>query len=171
MRLGHQRGRPASSAAGMVECPTCEMGVVVRALLQHVGGHIREAKVRLVCLLRTTMYPRKPTCSGLLDEAYRTASITLAMTSNCLDHSSDDKSAQLVLSFDLTPSFVRVKNQRVLHRHYRRTTHAASVVWLAWGLARHGYMCTQRGEKLLANSPAAFSLQKGTRETPRSRST
>lgn len=49
---------PASSTAGTVECPACKMAMVVRELRQHVGGHIQETKVRPVCLLRTSMYPR-----------------------------------------------------------------------------------------------------------------
>ena len=67
-------GVPASSAAGPVGRPAWKMEVVVRQLRQHVGGHLKDTKVRPVCLLHASMCPRKPTRSVLLGEAYRTAS-------------------------------------------------------------------------------------------------
>ena len=78
---GTSEEAPASSAAGTVECSACKMEVVVRELRQHVGGQIQETKVRPVCLLRTSMFPRKPIRSVWMGETNFLTSKNLAMTS------------------------------------------------------------------------------------------
>ena len=72
-------GVPASSAAGPVERPAWKMEVVVRQMRQHVGRHLKTTKVRPVCLLHSSICPRKPTRRVLLGEAYRTASKKLGV--------------------------------------------------------------------------------------------
>ena len=134
----------------------------MRELRQHVGGQVQETKGRPVCLLRTSMFPRKPIRSALLGEANFLASKTLAMTS------------LLVRVMSLFPLSFRCSCMYIIgvcaaglagERHMR-------LLWCGGcgGLHDMG-TCAPEGETMDQScSPAEFSLHGGTSELPSSRS-